>query len=306
MDADRFDRLARTLAASASRRRVLRGLTGGVLGGVLGLVGLEEAAAACRLSGQRCSPANACCNGARCLDGRCRCKTGQGFEACNGPGTKCVNTNTSEQHCGACDQPCPTGAVCIDGVCTCPPGTEACDGACRTACPTGQTRDPASCQCIVPCVPDCSGKACGGDGCGGSCGTCSAIDCNTALCSDGACSYTPTGVGGVSCNSGAGTCDTLGNCGPNPGGPGTCPADSDYCATGNVVACNGSDACHCYGTASGERFCGTGPAVCADCNTDADCAGFGVGAACVDLGTNCSSCSSSTPTHVCMAACTAA
>lgn len=92
-------------------------------------------------------------------------------------------------------------------------------------CSSSQVCDNGTCVTPNTCVGDCTGK-CGGvsDGCTDTCDatcpstTCPQVDCNIAYDNgDGTCWYTPTGVGGVSCNnlhygSGAGTCDTMGNC----------------------------------------------------------------------------------------------
>ncbi len=119
MDHQRFDELTRSLATGASRRTTLKLLAGSALGGVLGLLGLEEAAAACRLAGQRCDAAHSCCKGGKCAaDGHCKCKQSAGFFACDGPGTRCVNINTSENHCGACGNACGENEICLDGDCT--------------------------------------------------------------------------------------------------------------------------------------------------------------------------------------------
>ncbi len=130
MDQQRFDDLTRALATGTSRRRMLRGLTGGVLGGVLGLAGLQEASAACRVIDQKCDANNPCCKGAKCANRHCVCKTAAGYEACLGPGSRCINTNTDEAHCGACFTPCPPTATCVDGACVCPNGTTPCNGQC--------------------------------------------------------------------------------------------------------------------------------------------------------------------------------
>ena len=45
MDGPRFDRLAKTLAAGASRRRVVRGLVGTALAGLVGAAAADETAA---------------------------------------------------------------------------------------------------------------------------------------------------------------------------------------------------------------------------------------------------------------------
>ena len=55
MDERRFDALARTVAGEASRRRVLRGLAGALLGAAAGAVGPSRAVAqTCRTFGDMC------------------------------------------------------------------------------------------------------------------------------------------------------------------------------------------------------------------------------------------------------------
>ena len=81
MDADRFDRIAKTLAASGSRRRVL----GGLLGGALGLFGplVQERAAAghfgCKHVGRSCTRRRECCSGI--------CQGPRGRKSCRAHGT---------------------------------------------------------------------------------------------------------------------------------------------------------------------------------------------------------------------------
>lgn len=163
MDQQRFDDLSRALATGTSRRRVLRGLTGSVLGGVLGLLGLEEAAAACRLIGQRCNANKPCCRGAVCTaKGVCRCAKTRGFLPCNGDATTCVNTNTSEEHCGACNNPCGPNEICQSGTCVCATGFHRCGGNCVsntdpdacgascTVCGTTQVCDAKAGSCCAP------------------------------------------------------------------------------------------------------------------------------------------------------------
>lgn len=44
----------------------------------------------------------------------------------------CVDTQTNDQHCGTCNNVCPTDSECIDGTCECPKYQEACNGQCVT------------------------------------------------------------------------------------------------------------------------------------------------------------------------------
>lgn len=53
MDGSRFDRVARTLAAGATRRQALLGVTSGAMASLLGLAGVEDAAAGCVKPGKK-------------------------------------------------------------------------------------------------------------------------------------------------------------------------------------------------------------------------------------------------------------
>ena len=96
MDGYRFDELARLLAGSGSRRRLLRTLLGGAAGGVLVAAGLAEeteAAARCKKDGD--------CRGCR----RCKRRSGETW--------------------GRCVDGCAGGKVCCDGACKVP-GPQTC------------------------------------------------------------------------------------------------------------------------------------------------------------------------------------
>ena len=107
IDGQRFDDLARALAANASRRRVLRGAVGGVLASLVDGVGRGRAGVepgtpfgrVCR-SGNVCATPGAAC---RCYgNGHCRCL-------------------------------CPAGAAFVGGACRCPDGEVSCGRACAGA-----------------------------------------------------------------------------------------------------------------------------------------------------------------------------
>jgi hypothetical protein len=108
--------------------------------------------------------ANSTC-GSDCTGGTTKC------------GAVCVNTDTDQQHCGECDNPCPAGQVC-DGygrcILTCAEGLTQCGDAC-----VNTDTDQAHCgECDNPCD---GGQVCDGEGvCGITCGT------SLVLC-DGAC-----------------------------------------------------------------------------------------------------------------------
>ena len=117
-------------------------------------------------------------SGATCVGGACQC--GAGESPCNGT---CVNTDTSEEHCGECNVPC-TGGTCSGGSCSCAPDSKLCGTSCRKnlgescsssaeccdaegeVCFTGLCRRPyqqcassAECgpdMCYTYCTPSCS------------------------------------------------------------------------------------------------------------------------------------------------------
>jgi hypothetical protein len=162
MDNERFDTLAKTLAAGADRRRVLRGLAAGAFVALAGRFGPGAGAAAkdrrrkkrrrarggvgaaattCGLVGAACAASEECCPGSVCRvpagGGPMRCRCRYRRTECGG---KCWVLATSETHCGRCDNPCAAGQRC-------------CGGACHDACPGGQAFDPVTCQCLPPPPP---------------------------------------------------------------------------------------------------------------------------------------------------------
>ena len=94
MDDQRFDQLTRSLAAGTTRRRVIKGLGGGLVAGVVALVsGGGTEAAACQRPKTRC---------------------GKGRNA------QCIDTSTDPNNCGGC------GIACFGDTCrsaTCSGGT---------------------------------------------------------------------------------------------------------------------------------------------------------------------------------------
>lgn len=176
MNADRFDRIAKTMATSCSRRRVL----GGLLGGAGGLLGPERAGArhrGCRHTGDDCTRAGQCCTGRCAGNDTCQhcSRAGQcpsppaskpcQKRACTSAGT-CVIRNKAE------------GATCT----TCQASTCSCqDGACE-ACLARK----ANCTSAAACCQDGGEVACApignldqGQCCrplGGACSTPGAFD----------------------------------------------------------------------------------------------------------------------------------
>ncbi len=90
MDESRFDALARSLATSPSRRRMLIALAAGLLSSPLGRRP-PSAAAACKRVGQNCDQNGDCCAGAECAGGACQCKNGK--SECGGKCYKVVPVN---------------------------------------------------------------------------------------------------------------------------------------------------------------------------------------------------------------------
>ena len=80
MDGERFDRIARALGTTPSRRGALRLLAAGALGALLALpraaaaqLGTEANAGSCRAPGDLCDGDADCCS-ERCRNGRCLCR----------------------------------------------------------------------------------------------------------------------------------------------------------------------------------------------------------------------------------------
>lgn len=174
MDAARFDRLSRRLAASRTRRATLRLVAGGVLGVFLAESDPALGAADCRGLNQSCRVRRGphrpghkprCCSGLVCQHGRCRppqCLQGQ---PCGEQGTccsgACVDVQTDEANCGSCGHACPSGEPCLGGQCV-------------SQCRAGLTRCSADCVDVLTDAANCGscGQACGSDKptcCNGSC-----------------------------------------------------------------------------------------------------------------------------------------
>jgi hypothetical protein len=220
MEIKQVDRLSRRIAASASRRGLLAGLTSGLLAGFSGRAP-NRAVAEIRkpFVGGRCKPGGRKCpNGSSCQRKRCRCLPGG--TVCGESNTKkaaCWDLLNSPSHCGSCEKNCLAIAdsTCQGGRC-CTVDGGGCAGTCGPGawcghCCSGTCRVDGTCGPIAICVP--SGDACPG-GCtpGASCPGCCDRTCNlTGDCaSDGCVLY-----GGV-CADTTQCCDrvpcTLGRC----------------------------------------------------------------------------------------------
>jgi len=181
----RIDALARSLAAGLPRRRLLGGITAGLLSSPLGNRPRDAAAGGCKKPGKKCDKNKDCCDGAKCTGGECRCKSGR--EECAG---KCFKLNTDEQHCGDCGTECGAAETCCGGTCVDLRTDSANCGGCGTAC-----SETEACRFGGVCASCFPQTACGGvcvdltadpDNCG-ECGTeCEGINeiCGNGFCRD--------------------------------------------------------------------------------------------------------------------------
>jgi hypothetical protein len=107
MDAPRFDRLARTLSTTPTRRRVLTGGAGCTLATLAGALGLPQvAAASCRDRQARCRKTNQCCGSKH---GRTACRHLSGAQMCF-TGRRCCGLKLTPCPNGNCD--CCSGLAC--------------------------------------------------------------------------------------------------------------------------------------------------------------------------------------------------
>ena len=231
MDDRRFDELVRSLGAGrVSRRAAVRVLVGGVLGGLLTWLGLEEAAAGCAGADTGCTgdggcagcartvcqvgrccrpPGKPCAKGGDCCSGRCNAKKRRcrgcpaGTEPCGGA---CVDAGT----CGGGGTPCPAWSgdkICnesTDGVCRCPPDKPVQCEFNSTRCSAGPTSDSTRCglhcyDCAVSFAP---GYQCCNGQCVNGCGPSTSGSCQQDPCGS---SCLPCTGGKVCCNLGPGT-----------------------------------------------------------------------------------------------------
>lgn len=127
MDAQRFDRIARSVATS-SRRRLLTGLLGTAGGLLLGRRGSPPARA------QNAAGSALCLNSSRLCAADQECNIGTGEVCCFG---SCVNLPCDVQNCGRCGQRCDDDTRCTAGVCLppgiCPIGMRTCGSMCCSA-----------------------------------------------------------------------------------------------------------------------------------------------------------------------------
>jgi len=149
MESQRFDEIAKALAAGASRRTVVRRLFAGIAG-----VGLTTATGTA--TGAAPSDCNVFCAdqpGARGAQCRQTCK-----KCTDGPASLCFDSSTNSfsckdmqadpLNCGGCDNICEAPfSACANGSCVCPAGTVLCGGDCIGTCGFGEVFIEALCEC---------------------------------------------------------------------------------------------------------------------------------------------------------------
>jgi hypothetical protein len=274
VDGDRFDALARSLAVPRPRRAFLKGVAGGAVGGLLVLIGRDEASADdCKRTGKQCKKGIQCCSG-NCVpspsgskstagsDSIC-CPAGQvqyptgaccapdNAAACAGKNCGTVTNNCGQPvDCGTCTSPQTCGGGGTANVCGCTPTTCAAQHATCGSIPDGcgGTLDCNSCDadaCLFcdadhACASTCTGDqvCCGGRLCGlavGARGCVADGDCCSGTCVAGVCQATPGGDGAP--------CDSAADC------AGGIPCVDGVCCASTIVCggtCCASDAQVCF------------------------------------------------------------
>ncbi len=133
MENERFDRIAKALAGTGSRRSTLRAWAAAPLAAVLAGLGATGAAAAtCKKPGRKCGKDKDCCN-KRCKKGKCRCRK---------VGRTCSSFINLNDCCGSMSCLGAAGATtcCISNNLTCSQTSDCCgDEVCETA-PGGRKR----------------------------------------------------------------------------------------------------------------------------------------------------------------------
>ena len=278
MDAEVFDRLARTFA-HASRRGVLGRLAAGAAGAaLLGLRGAAQVAAdgggRCLDAGWSCSGDGICCSGrcdgGLCVEGECRVDTDcPGADVCRR--AMCIVADCGPTHgCGpnqaCCDGICRMGGCCSDDDC---PGAVACilDEFGSLACQVLACAVDADCASGVCCSGVCQPDACcAGDSdcdgglrcCDGACLEC----CVDADCDDGnACTVEVCGPVSRTCYN-VPVIDPCDECSSADG------CDGGPCCDGRCCPAGGA----CGGTAAGAAIC------CITCDLGSCCESFEVNA----------------------------
>ena len=158
MDSTRFDAFTRSMVKGVSRRRVLKGIIGSLVGIAFTNQQRENADAICSLlfisrlpcgddaicsSGEFCSRAtdgsgSVCCpTGTHFCNSFCDCVPNSQAcvtSICTAPGTRycnggCKDVSRDNKNCGVCGNSCGVGKTCSNGRC-CPKGKISCNGRC--------------------------------------------------------------------------------------------------------------------------------------------------------------------------------
>jgi len=251
MDQQRFDELAKLIARSASRRRLLKGGIAALAAGLFGTVALDESAEAAPSKNCRNKPNGTLCGGCG------RCSAGA-----------CVSTGLCPDRCKVCD---PKSLTCRANKCgecgVCDPSNGKCT-ANQSVCGVCERCNEVTTECVALNNSDLV-----------TCGTC-------GLCANGRCDNIPSACGddcGKCKKTGSGKKATY-NC------KSRCKEGQKCCPEGKCVAndrcCEDEQQCadgHCclkdkVCTASGG-CCPEGPKVC----------GNGIDAICCQDGTECAS-----------------
>ncbi len=172
-----------------------------------------------------------------------------------------MNTKTSAQHCGSCNNACPSGQSCESGACklVCSSGTTACSGqcvntstnvahcgGCGKACSSGQACVSGACQSTCSSgTTSCSGSCVDLQTDATNCGSCGKACANGETCAAGACKSTCTG-GTTSCG---GSCVDIQTDSKNCGSCGMACATNQTCQSGSCKApSTGSAYSRCTGS----------------------------------------------------------
>ena len=229
MDSERFDRLARTLAGAASRRRTLALLLGGVATAVPAIGGRQFAAAGGKLGGEPCSSSFECREFCDRSLGVCGCDLDPESDAGCIAGYRCVDSRLSFPRCVPEARPClnkpdhtqcgrPGTGLCFDGTCQCTsPALERCNGVCAFGAGHTCSRDIHCCEPLACCDGVCTLKDYRGN-CPRPCATSGqACDqdkrcCDGLMCCDGVCRDLDRNGCPRKCGWFGDTCDQLAHC----------------------------------------------------------------------------------------------
>jgi hypothetical protein len=262
MDSDRFDRLAKSLSTTGTRRALLRLLaTVPVAGGLLALLAPAPAAAKKAKGKSKSKNTTTNTNGVSGGDSTSTSTTTNTNTSTNSNEStnSNTNTNTNTATSTSTDPGCPP-TTCAEQGTNCGSIPDGCGGTldCGTCPLAGQ---PCTDNVCGPCVENCGDKRCGADNaCGGTCQNQTCPVCQ--ICSGGTCAQDPSQDGDCCGTSGAGTRCQGGDCVPATATTadcqGLCETDQGQPAQvtirGQPATCPGCEACPC-----GPGCKGTGP-----------------------------------------------